>query len=80
MNRPTRVVLIAGSVAAVAAVLSRVGLSRVVSKYVGETEQSLDRTFDEADAQEVVLLDDDSDELFDADEDSDDDSDDDDPD
>ena len=75
MNRPTRVVLIAGSVAAAAAILSRVGLSRVASKYVGETEKSLDRTFDEATEQDVVLLDDDSDSLFDGDEDADDDPD-----
>ncbi len=75
MNRPTRVVLIAGTVAAVAAVLSRVGLSRVVSKYVGETEKSLDSSFVEATEQDVVLFDDDSDALFDTDEEQDDDSD-----
>jgi len=67
MNRPTRVVLIAGSAAAIAAVLSRVGLSRVASKYAGETEKSLDRTLGEAEAHDVVLLVDDSDALFDTD-------------
>ena len=56
-----------------ATVLSRVGLSRIASKYVGETEKSLDRTFDDAEAQDVVLLVDDADALFDADEDTDDD-------
>lgn len=75
MDRPKRVVLIAGGVAAVAAVLSRVGLSRVASKYIGETETSLDRTIDAAEAQDVVLLVDDSDDLFDADADSDDETD-----
>ena len=75
MDRPKRVVLVAGGVAAVAAVLSRVGRSRVASKYVGETETSLDRTIDEAEAQDVVLLVDDSDALFDADADSDDETD-----
>ncbi len=73
MNRPTRVVLVAGGVAAVAAVLSRVGLSRSSSKYIGETEKSLDRTFDDAEAQDVVIRVDDPDALFDGDDDTDDD-------
>ena len=67
MNRPTRVVLIAGGVAAVAAVLNRVGLSRVTSKYAGETEKSLDGTLAEAEAHDDVLLVDDPDALFDTD-------------
>ncbi len=73
MNRPTRVVVVAGSVAAVAAVLSRIGLSRVASKYVGETEQSLDRTLGDATDQDTVLLVEDADALFDTDLESDDD-------
>jgi SpoVK/Ycf46/Vps4 family AAA+-type ATPase len=75
MNRPTRVALVAGGLAAAAAVLSRIGLSRSSSKYIGETEASLDRTFDEAEAQDTVLVVDDADALFDADEDPDDDPD-----
>ncbi len=73
MSRPTRVVIVAGGLAAAAAVLSRVGLSRSSSKHIGETEASLDRTFDDAEAQDVVLLVDDADALFGADEDPDDD-------
>ena len=72
MNRPTRVVLVAGSVAAVAALLSRIGLSRATSKYVGETEASLDRTFSDAQDQETELLIKDADALFDTDLESDD--------
>ena len=73
MNRPTRVVVVAGSLAAVAAVLSRIGLARVASKYVGETEQSLDRTLGDAKDQDTVLLVEDADALFDTDLESDDD-------
>lgn len=72
MNRPTRVVLVAGSVAAVAALLSRIGLSRATSKYVGETEASLDRTFGDAQDRETELLIEDADALFDTDLESDD--------
>jgi SpoVK/Ycf46/Vps4 family AAA+-type ATPase len=75
MNRPTRVVVVAGGLAAAAAVLSRIGLSRSTSKYIGETEKSLDRTFVDAEAQDAVLVVDDSDALLDADEDPDDDPD-----
>lgn len=73
MNRPSRVVVVAGSLAAVAAVLSRIGLSRVASKHIGETETSLDRTLSEAQDQETVLLVEDADALFDTDLESDDD-------
>ena len=52
--------------------LSRIGLSRATSKYVGETEASLDRTFGEAQDQETVLLVEDADALFDTDLESDD--------
>jgi SpoVK/Ycf46/Vps4 family AAA+-type ATPase len=54
-------------VGAVAAVLSRVGLSRVVSKYSGETEKNLDAAFDAAEESDTVLLLDDADDLFDRD-------------
>ena len=58
---------------AAAALLSRIGLSRVASKYVGETEQSLDRTLGDARDQDTVLLVEDADALFDTDLESDDD-------
>ncbi|MEM5317146.1 ATP-binding protein [Paraburkholderia sp. JHI869] len=44
--------------------LYRVDLSRVVSKYVGETEKNLARVFDAADAGGAVLLFDEADALF----------------
>ncbi|TDV48774.1 ATP-binding protein [Actinophytocola oryzae] len=44
--------------------LYRVDLSRVVSKYVGETEKNLSRVFDAADAGGAVLLFDEADALF----------------
>ena len=54
-------------VGAVAAVLSRVGLSRIVSKYLGETEAHLDQAFDAAEERDAVLLQDESDALFETD-------------
>jgi hypothetical protein len=44
--------------------LLRVELSRVVSKWVGETEKNLDATFAEADDSQAVLLFDEADALF----------------
>lgn len=67
MKRPGSLVLAVVGVGAVAAVLSRVGLSRIVSKYVGETEKDLDQAFDVAEEQDAVLLQDESDALFDRD-------------
>ena len=42
----------------------RVDLSRVVSKWVGETEKNLARVFDEAERAQVILLFDEADSLF----------------
>lgn len=75
MKGPTRVVVVAGGLAAAAAVLSRIGLSRSASKYIGETEKSLDRTFDEVEAQDAVLVVDDADAIFGVEDDMDDDPD-----
>jgi hypothetical protein len=44
--------------------LFRVDLSRVVSKYIGETERNLGRVFDAAEAGQAVLLFDEADALF----------------
>ena len=44
--------------------LYRVDLSRVVSKYIGETEKNLDRVFDQARAANAMLLFDEADALF----------------
>jgi hypothetical protein len=44
--------------------LFRVDLSRVVSKYIGETERNLRRVFDAAEAGQAVLLFDEADALF----------------
>lgn len=44
--------------------LWRVDLSKVVSKWIGETEKQLDAVFDAAEAGEVVLLFDEADSLF----------------
>ncbi|MDB4927871.1 MAG: ATPase family associated with various cellular [Myxococcaceae bacterium] len=44
--------------------LYRVDLSQVVSKYIGETEKSLSRVFDEAEAGHGILLFDEADALF----------------
>jgi len=44
--------------------LYRVDLSRVVSKYIGETEKNLDRIFAQAEAAEAVLFFDEADALF----------------
>src|SRR5437899_12303387 len=44
--------------------LFRVDLSRVVSKWVGETEKNLGRAFDEAANSQAVLLFDEADALF----------------
>jgi SpoVK/Ycf46/Vps4 family AAA+-type ATPase len=44
--------------------LYRTDLSRVVSKYVGETEKSLQRVFDKAEAAGEILLFDEGDALF----------------
>jgi hypothetical protein len=44
--------------------LFRVDLSRIVSKYVGETEKNLGRAFDEAENSQAVLLFDEADALF----------------
>ena len=42
----------------------RIDLSRVVDKYIGETEKALAKVFDEAERGEVVLLFDEADSLF----------------
>ena len=42
----------------------RIDLSRVVTKYIGETEKNLDRVFDAAEAARALLLFDDADALF----------------
>ncbi len=44
--------------------LYRVDLSRVISKWVGETEKNLARVFDEAEKAQVILLFDEADALF----------------
>jgi len=44
----------------------RVDLSRIVSKWIGETEKNLARVFDEAERAQVVLLFDEADSLFSA--------------
>jgi Winged helix domain, variant/ATPase family associated with various cellular activities (AAA) len=44
--------------------LYRVDLSRVVSKYIGETEKNLSQIFDEADAADAILFFDEADALF----------------
>jgi SpoVK/Ycf46/Vps4 family AAA+-type ATPase len=44
--------------------LFRIDLSRVVSKYIGETESNLARVFDEASASRAILLFDEADSLF----------------
>jgi SpoVK/Ycf46/Vps4 family AAA+-type ATPase len=44
--------------------LFRIDLSRVVSKYIGETESNLARVFDEAGASRAILLFDEADALF----------------
>ena len=75
MKRPGNLVVAAVAVGAAAALLSRVGLSRIVSKYIGETEKNLDATFATAEAADVVLVVDESDALFDRDRASDDDPD-----
>ena len=54
-------------IGAVAAVLTRVGLSRAASKYVCETEKDLDGAFDAAEHSDAVLLFDEADDLFDRD-------------
>lgn len=65
MKRPGTLVLVAAGVGAVAAAaLSHVGVSRLVSKYIGETEKHLDGAFDAAEERDIVLLNDESDDLF----------------
>lgn len=44
--------------------IKRIDLSRIVSKYIGETEKALDRVFAEAEASGAVLLFDEADALF----------------
>jgi SpoVK/Ycf46/Vps4 family AAA+-type ATPase len=44
----------------------RVDLSRVVSKWIGETEKNLAKVFDEAESAQVILLFDEADSLFSA--------------
>ncbi len=44
--------------------LSRIDLSAVVSKYIGETEKNLHKIFDEAEASGAILLFDEADALF----------------
>jgi len=44
--------------------LCRIDLSKVASKYIGETEKNLDRIFDKAEADEAILLVDEADALF----------------
>lgn len=67
MKRPGSLVLAVVGIGVVGAVLSRVGLSRIVSKYDGETEKDLNVAFDAAEEQDAVLLQDESDALFDRD-------------
>jgi SpoVK/Ycf46/Vps4 family AAA+-type ATPase len=76
MKRPGTLVAAVVGIGAVAAVLSRVGLSRPGSKYVGETEKNLDGAFDAAERSDAVLLFDEADDLFDRDPGSDDEDDD----
>lgn len=75
MKRSGSLVVAIVGVGAVAAVLGRIGLSRVVSKYVGETEKNLDGAFDAAEEADAVLLVDEADALFGRDRASDDDPD-----
>ncbi|MEL6182056.1 MAG: ATP-binding protein, partial [Myxococcota bacterium] len=57
--------LVAGALAhQLGRVLYRVDLSRVVDKYIGETEKNLRRIFDEAERAQAVLLFDEADSLF----------------
>jgi AAA+ superfamily predicted ATPase len=57
--------LVAGALArSLRRVLYRVDLSRVVDKYIGETEKNLGRVFDEASRAQAVLLFDEADSLF----------------
>jgi SpoVK/Ycf46/Vps4 family AAA+-type ATPase len=49
---------------ALGAELHRIDLSRVVSKYIGDTEKNIDRVFDNAKGSRVVLLFDEADALF----------------
>ncbi|HEX8315766.1 MAG TPA: ATP-binding protein [Flavisolibacter sp.] len=42
----------------------RVDLSKIVSKYIGETEKNLQAVFDKADGRDVILLFDEADALF----------------
>ncbi len=59
--------MLAGIIAAeVGRALYRVDLSRVVSKWVGETEKNLARIFDEAEQAQVILFFDEADSLFSA--------------
>src|SRR5262249_32031503 len=44
--------------------LFRIDLSRVVDKYIGETEKHLGRVFDEAERAQMILLFDEADSLF----------------
>ena len=67
MKRPGSLLLAVAGIGAVAAVLSRVGLSRASPKYAGETEKDLDRTFGEAEELDSLLLQDDADSLFERD-------------
>ena len=64
MKRSGSLVVAVVGVGAVAAVLGRIGLSRVVSKYVGETEKNLDSALDAAERSDATLLFDESDALF----------------
>lgn len=65
MKRPGSLVVAVVGVGVVAAVLGRVGVSRVVSKYIGETEKDLVAAFDAAERSDAELLFDESDALFD---------------
>ena len=67
MKRPGNRALALVGVGAVAAVLSRIGLSRIASKYSGETEKDLEREFDEAEPADAVLWFDEADSLVDRD-------------
>ena len=67
MKRPGSLVLVvAGVGAAAAAVLARRGpVPRRRPGTLGETERDIDAAFDDAEAQDAVLVVDDADELFD---------------
>ena len=64
-TQPKSTLVLSGAIAAMLdRNLYRVDLRDVVSKFIGETEKNLDRVFDEASRNQVVLLFDEADALF----------------